>query len=140
MSKVKLLICIGAAALLGAALQPAQGSAKPARHHVYRGKTKQKLKIQLSTSPGRITLIRFKATLLCRDGSLLHADLSDFEGSAVERNGRFSDTQRGISDAVSWHGRLRGHRVSGVLRVTDRLESGVRCDSGLVSFEARRVA
>ena len=104
--------------------------------YVYRGKTSQKQKIQLSSGPGQIIPIRFKVKLICRDGSLLHADLSDFQASPLERSGRFSDVQRGPTDAVSWRGRLRDHKVSGSMRVKDRLPSGVRCDSGRVRFSA----
>jgi hypothetical protein len=135
----RLLISLCLTALLGAALTPSQGSASRSRHHVYRGKTAQKRKIQLASTLAKITPIRFKVKLLCRDGSLLYGDLSDFEASPLKRNGRFSDTQYGPTDSVSWHGRIKGPEVSGSLRVKDRLESGVRCDSGLVAFSARRV-
>lgn len=135
--RARLCICLCLSALL-LALIPSQGSASGARH-VYRGKTAQKLKLQLSVSSGEITLIRFKVTMLCRDGSLLHGDLSDFEGSALTHSGGFADTQYGPTDSVHWKGRLRGRKVSGSLRVTDRLSGGVRCDSGLVGFSARRV-
>lgn len=119
---------------------PRREGKSPARRsrRVYRGKTSQKLKIQLSSAPGQISLVRFKVNLLCRDGSLLHADLSDFEASPFN-GGRFSDSQHGPTDSVSWHGRLKASRASGSLRVKDRLKSGVRCDSGLVRFSVRRV-
>jgi hypothetical protein len=136
--RARLSACLCLTALCLTALIPAQGAAR-GTHHVYRGKTAQKLRIQLSVSAGQITPIRFKVTMLCRDGSLLHGDLSDFEGSPLKRNGSFSDTQYGPTDAVHWQGRLRGHKVSGSLRVTDRLSGGVRCDSGAVGFSARRV-
>jgi hypothetical protein len=134
----KLLALLCLSALLGAALFSLPGASARSARHVYRGKTSQKLAIQLSIAPAKIELIRFKATLLCRDGSLLHADLSDFEASPLKRGGRFSDTQSGPTDTVSWHGRMRAGKVTGSVRVTDRLEGGVRCDSGAVGFSARR--
>lgn len=126
-----------AALLLAALLLVSQADA--AHHSVYRGKTSQKNKLQLSVSPGQITLIRFKARMLCRDGSLLHGDLSDFEATPLKRGGRFSDVQHGPTDTVSWQGRVKGATVSGTLRVTDRLQGGVGCDSGAVRFSARRL-
>lgn len=113
-------------------------SASGAHLGVYRGKTAQKLSIQLSASKGKITLIRFKVKMLCRDGSLLYGDLSDFEASPLKPNGRFSDTQYGPTDTVSWSGHLHAKKVSGTLEVKDRLEGGVRCDSGAVGFEVGR--
>jgi hypothetical protein len=138
MRRERLLLASLLAALLCSLFLPLQG-ASATRRVVYRGKTEQKRKIQLASAPGQIVLVRFNAKLLCRDGSLLHADLSDFEASPLRRDGSFSDLQHGPTDTVSWHGRLRGGRVTGALRVRDRLESGVRCDSGRVGFRAGRV-
>lgn len=107
------------------------------RHSVYRGKTAQKYRVYAVSSPGRITLLRFKAKMLCRDGSYLFGVASDFEATPMNRGGRFTDTQYGKTDAVSWKGRLAKGRLTGTLRVKDRLRSGVRCDSGPVRFVAR---
>ena len=108
------------------------------RHIAYRGKTAQGNRIQISVSPGRITLIRFKAKLLCRDGSYLFGDASDFEATRLKRGGRFSDVQYGKTDVVSWRGRVSSKKVTGTLRVKDKLASGVRCDSRPVRFAAKR--
>jgi hypothetical protein len=128
-----LLIAMGAIALL-ATQAPAQ-SARPA---LYRGKSNQGRPIQFSTSQNQITLIRFKVKMLCRDGSLLFGDASDFEASALRANGAFADVQYGNTDTVSFKGRLKGGKLKGTLRVKDRLKSGVRCDSQPVSFTAKR--
>jgi hypothetical protein len=128
---VALLACVLAAPL-------SQAARKGQSHTAYRGKTAQKRPIQLSVSQGSLTLIRFKVKLLCRDGSLLFADASDFEPTPLSSSGRFSDTQRGRSDVVSWRGHLAKGKVKGTLRVKDRLASGVRCDSQAVRFEAAR--
>lgn len=133
---------VGLAALLACALSvPISQAAKrhSASHVTYRGKSAQGRPIRVSTSPGRITLIHFKAKLLCRDGSLLFGDASEFEPTRLKRGGRFADVQYGKTDVVSWKGRAsRGKKVVGTLEVKDRLQSGVRCDSGPVRFMAKR--
>ncbi len=107
---------------------------------LYKGKTAQKLKIAIAPAgEHRIKLLRFKIRLRCRDGSLLYDDLSDFEPARLKRDGRFSDLQAGPSDEVIWRGRVRGRKVDGQLRVKDRLENGVPCDSGSVGFAVQQV-
>lgn len=129
-----LLIAISASALL-AAQSPGQ-SAKPA---LYRGKSSQARPIQISTSQNQITLVRFKVKMLCRDGSLLFGDASDFQASALRANGAFADVQYGNTDTVSFKGKVKKNQVKGILRVKDKLKSGVRCDSQPVSFTAKLV-
>jgi len=51
--------------------------------------------------------------------------------------GRFHDDQVGSTDEVWIDGRLQGHGARGKVRVSDRLGSGVRCDSHWVRFTAR---
>lgn len=131
-----LLSALCAAALFAPQLQAAQHAERPA---VYRGKSSQGKPIQIAASKTQLTLIRFKVRMLCRDGSLLFADTSDFEPSALKANGSFSDTQHGNTDTVAFKGRLKGEKVSGTLRVKDRLKSGVRCDSQPIGFTAKRV-
>lgn len=118
---------------------PAFGVARPGGHAVYRGKTSQKRSIQISASPSRITLIRFKVKLLCRDGSLLFGDASDFEPTPLNPGGHFANAQYGKTDVISWKGRIGKGRITGVLRVKDRLANGVRCDSQSVRFVANQM-
>lgn len=125
------------ACLLTSALLLAPG-ALGAKSSAYRGKTSQGKQIQIAASPSQIAPIRFKVKMLCRDGSLLFGDASDFESTPLSASGRFSDTQYGTTDTVSWSGKLKAQKISGTLRVKDRLQSGVRCDSGAVSFTAKR--
>ena len=121
--------------LLWALLFSTQAIAQKSR--AYRGKTSQGKAIQIASSPGMIAPIRFKVKMLCRDGSLLFGDASDFEATALSASGHFSDTQYGTTDTVNWTGKLLGAKISGTLRVIDRLQSGVRCDSGTVHFTAK---
>lgn len=109
-----------------------------AMHAVYRGKTSQGKQIRIAASPNQIVPIRFKVKMLCRDGSFLFGDASDFEATSLSASGRFSDAQYGTTDRVDWAGRISGKKISGALRVKDRLQSGVGCDSGPVHFVAKR--
>jgi hypothetical protein len=131
-----LAVLCTAALLCGALVSASNATPRHQKHATYKGKTAQKRPIQLSVSEHQITLIRFKVKMLCRDGSLLFGDASDFEATPLTPSGRFSDTQRGKSDIVAWRGHLAKGRVIGSLRVKDRLASGVRCDSQAVRFEA----
>jgi hypothetical protein len=118
----------------------APGAAAAARGGRYVGKTAQgyKLRARLGGAGERLFLVRFKVKLRCRDGGLLFDDLSDFEATEVESGGRFADLQLGPSDEVSWRGRVKGKRISGSLRVKDKVAGGVQCDSGTVRFVVRR--
>ncbi len=131
-----LLIACSALALIATQSQAARHQARPA---TYRGESSQGKAIQITASKSQLTLVRFKVRMLCRDGSLLFGDASDFQASPLKANGAFSDTQYGTTDTVAYKGRLKGERITGTLRVKDRLRSGVRCDSGPVSFTAQRV-
>lgn len=118
---------------LAPALSPPGADGRP-----HRGKTAQKLNIAISLrGQHQLRLLRVKVRLRCRDGGLLYDDLSDFEPTRLRPGGRFADLQVGPTDRVSWRGRLRGGRIVGRIRVTDRLRNGVPCDSGAVSFTAR---
>jgi hypothetical protein len=109
-----------------------------AKQSVYRGKTSQGKQIQIAASANQIAPIRFKVRMLCRDGSLLFGDASDFKATPLSASGAFADTQYGTTDTVIWKGRVKGNRVRGTLRVKDRLKSGVRCDSGPLRFSAKQ--
>jgi hypothetical protein len=133
-----LALALGALAALAAIALPGGAQASPDTHP-YSGKTAQKFHLSVATGKGTITLLRFKIRLRCRDGSLLFDDLSDFEPARLRGGGRFSDLQAGGSDEVIFRGRLAKDKVSGILRVRDKLKSGVPCDSGSVGFAVRRV-
>lgn len=122
------------------ALSASSTSAGAAQGERYTGKTAQKFTITLSVGERRIQMLRFKIRLRCRDGSLLFDDLSDFEPARLKRGGRFSDLQFGPTDEVIARGRVGKGRVSGKLRVRDKLANGVPCDSGAVGFSAAPVA
>lgn len=133
---------ISVLALLLVCALPVAG-APAAGHHpqdgkvLYRGKTSQGRPIQISATPGRVTLVRFAVRALCRDGSVLYATVDGFEATAVGPGGRFTDVQYGSSDAVSWKGKVAPGQISGSLRVDARLRSGVSCDSRSVRFKLK---
>lgn len=113
------------------------GAVLSSASRAYRGSTAQKNTIRLSVTSKAVTLRRVTIRLRCLDGGVLYDDLEDFEPSPLRRRGRFSDVQFGAGDVVRWRGRVRRGSVRGKIRVKDRLESGVSCDSGFVGFAAR---
>ncbi|MEZ5078848.1 MAG: hypothetical protein R2725_15570 [Solirubrobacterales bacterium] len=102
----------------------------------YEGKTAQKRSIRIAGNAKSIEVKRFKVELKCRNGTVLVDDESGFLRTPL-RQGRFEDRQFGSTDTVWFRGRRKGKRISGKLRVTDKLGSGVRCNSGWVKFDAR---
>jgi hypothetical protein len=125
-----IVLCLAASASLAATTN----------NGAYGGKTAQGFRLRARVEGGRITLIRVKVKLRCHDGGLLYDDLSDFEPSPMRSDGSFTDVQFGPSDEVSWTGHVRKDRLKGSLRVTDKVEGGVKCDSGTVTFSAAGVA
>lgn len=103
----------------------------------FKGSTAQKRSIRIAASGKSIKVLRFKAELKCRDGTLLVDDESGFLRTPLGKGGKFSDRQFGSTDTVWFRGRRKGKTISGRLRVTDKLGSGVRCNSGWVKFTAR---
>ena len=102
----------------------------------YVGKTTQHKKIRVRANSKRLWLKSFAIKLNCRDGSTLVDQESGFEPSPL-RHGQFKDTQYGSTDTVVYSGRVRGSKVTGILRVRDRVGK-VRCASPKVKFTARR--
>lgn len=102
----------------------------------YVGKTKQNRQIRLTASAKRMVLKSFAIELKCRDGSVLIDQESGFEPSAI-RGGKFSDTQYGSTDTVTYKGKVRGRTVTGTLKVRDKVGK-VKCVSPTVKFTAHR--
>jgi hypothetical protein len=119
------LLAVGGATTAGAA---------PKR--VYKGSTAQDRNIRIAVQPRSIKILRFKAELRCRDGSILVLDESGFLRTPV-RKGRFHDAQYGRTDEVFIRGTRRKGVVRGRLRVKDKLKGGVRCNSRWIKFTVR---
>jgi len=106
---------------------------------VYKGKTAQKRAVALTVHGRTLQLRHFKATLNCKDGSLLIVDESGFVPTPVRGKGKFHDVQVGSTDEVLFKGKATGKVVRGKIRVKDRLKKGgPRCVSHWIKFRAKR--
>jgi hypothetical protein len=103
---------------------------------VYKGKTAQSRTIKVAVGKRNLKIMRFKAELKCRDGSVLIDDESGFLPTPIRSNGSFRDAQVGSTDEVLIRGRRKGRVVRGRLRVRDRVGK-VRCSSKWIKFTAR---
>jgi hypothetical protein len=101
----------------------------------YVGKTKQHRSIRLQANAKQVRMQSFTIELHCRDGSSLVDQESGFEPSAL-RGGKFSDTQYGSTDTVKFKGKVRGSKITGTLKVKDKVGK-VKCVSPTVKFTAR---
>ena len=125
-----ILSCIAMAVPASFALAATGGGTK------YVGKTKQHRKIRLTASATQVRMQSFAIELHCRDGSALVDQESGFEPSRL-RGGKFNDTQYGSTDTVTFKGKVRGSKITGTLKVKDRVGK-VRCTSPTVKFTAQR--
>ncbi len=115
----------------------ALGPADAAQRNTLRGKTNQGFRIKLAVKNRAVHVLRFKAELKCRDGSKLVLDESGFLKTPVGKSGSFKDVQYGSTDTVYIRGSVKGKRVSGRLRLKDRVGK-VRCSSRWLRFNLRR--
>lgn len=129
----RIATCLVLSIVATAAPGPMALAASHGRIH-YVGKTRQHRAIRLQASGGQVQIQSFAIELHCRDGSALVDQESGFEPSAL-RADKFRDTQYGSTDAVSYAGQIRGSRVTGTLKVSDRVGK-VRCVSPTVKFSA----
>lgn len=102
-----------------------------------KGRTSQRYRIVLRARERTVEIMRFTIKLSCRDGSTLVDEESGFQRTPVKPGGGFRDDQRGSTDEVWIRGRFRGRRAQGRVRVSDKIASGVRCDSHWIRFVAR---
>lgn len=119
------------------AVVAAQAAGVPPSRQPMKGRTGQRYRIVLRAHQRTVEIRRFTIKLSCRDGSPLVDEESGFQRTPLQRGGRFHDDQVGSTDEVWIDGRLDGHGARGKVRVSDRLGSGVRCDSHWVRFTAR---
>ena len=106
----------------------------------YDGRTAQGHKIKIRKKGNRaIKLVRFNAELNCRDGSALLLQESGFMWTKLRGNGRFNDVQYGRTDTVRFKGKATKRRISGKVRLEDRLgKKKIRCTSRWIKFNAKR--
>jgi hypothetical protein len=99
------------------------------------GRTAQGKPVRVSVAGHRLKMLRFTASLRCRDGSVLTVRESGF--LATPMHGRkFSDRQLGPTDTVRFKGRVSSGAVRGRLRIADRV-GNVRCSSHWITFRAK---
>jgi hypothetical protein len=126
-----MVACVVMASLTVAAGASAAGSGG----ELARGHTGQGRNIRLRVFPHQVEIQAFSIELRCSGGYVLVDQESNFLPSAVSRNGQIHDAQVGSTDEILIRGRLTGHKVSGRLRVRDRLGKH-RCSSPWVHFMA----
>lgn len=102
----------------------------------YKGKTAQKRTIRIAGNSKSVKFKRFKIELKCRNGTLLIIDESGFLRTPL-RKGKFKDRQFGKTDTVWFRGNRKRKKISGRIRVVDKLNNGTKCNSGWVKFTAR---
>ena len=131
---VKLLVALLALALVGASASDAATKARK-----YKGKTSQGKTIKFTIKGNTLTGLNFSITLDCSDGSTLTDTESGFQSTKISKN-KFSDDQVGTTDEVVMSGKRKskGKKVTGTLKVTDKLNSTVTCGPKTVKFTAKR--
>jgi hypothetical protein len=131
--RTALCACVVVVALVVAAVAAA------ATRHTYKGRTAQASAISFAIKGRTLTNLRFSMTLNCPDGSTVPESESGFQAIRITSKGTFSDHQVGKSDDVRTTGKVRGTRVTGTVRVTDKISKTVTCGPGSATFTATRV-
>jgi hypothetical protein len=130
---VKSLVAVLALTLVWATAADAATTRK------YKGKTSQGKTIRFAIKGNTLKGLVFVITLNCSDGSTLTDTESGFQSTKIRKN-KFSDDQVGSTDEVVFKGKRKskGKRVTGTLKVTDKLNSTVNCGPQTVKFSAKR--
>jgi|1185.fasta_scaffold729916_2 hypothetical protein len=128
--------CIAACLALSLA---GAAAADAATTRSFKGKTSQKKTITFRITGKKLKRLKFSINLTCSDGSTLTDAESGFETIKIGKSGKISDTQVGKTDTVVTTARLRRGKVTGTLKVTDKLSSTVSCGPQTVKFSAKRV-
>jgi hypothetical protein len=121
---------LASAMIASGAIAAGGGGGKVARGHTGQGRS-----IRVIVSQHHIRLRGFSIQLHCSGGYVLIDQESNFLPSAVDHKGRFHDTQVGSTDEILIRGHLRGDKVTGRVRVRDRLGKH-KCSSPWVKFKA----
>ena len=103
----------------------------------YKGKTSQGKAIKFTIKGNSLKSLVFSITLNCSDGSTLTDTESGFQATKITKN-KFSDDQVGSTDEVVFKGKRKGKKVTGTIKVTDKLNSTVSCGPQSVKFSAKR--
>jgi hypothetical protein len=131
MNRVMVAACVALMSVMVAA----EANAARDRGKLAHGKTAQGRSIRMKVFPDRIKIQGFSIELRCSGGYTLIDAESNFLPSYAGRKGRIHDAQVGTTDEVLIRGRSTGHKVSGRIRVRDRLGKH-HCSSPWVRFTA----
>jgi hypothetical protein len=114
-------------------------AADAAKTTKYKGKTSQGKAIKFSIKGSSLKSLTFSITLNCSDGSTLTDTESGFQATKVKKN-KFSDDQVGSTDEVVLKGKRKskGKKVTGTIKVTDKLSSSVSCGPQTVKFSVKK--
>ena len=106
----------------------------------YKGKTSQGKTITFKIRSNSLRSLKFSVVLNCSDCSSLTDTESGFQSTRIRKN-KFTDTQVGTTDEVVFSGtrKRKGKRVTGKIKVTDKLNSTVSCGPATVTFSAKRL-
>jgi hypothetical protein len=104
----------------------------------FKGKTSQKKAITFKVTGKSLKSLKFTINLTCSDGSTLTDVESGFQTIKIGTGGKISDDQVGSTDEVVTTGTLKGKKVTGKIRVTDKLNSTVTCGPQTIKFTATR--
>jgi hypothetical protein len=104
----------------------------------YKGKTSQKKTITFKITGRSLKSLKFTINLNCSDGSTLTDVESGFQAMKIGTGGKISDDQVGATDEVVTTAKKKGSKVTGTIRVTDKLSSTVSCGPQTIRFSARR--
>ncbi len=130
----KTMMLIATCALGCAALAIDTASAEP-QSGPMKGRTGQGRAIRLQLKQDSVRIKAFTIEARCRDGDYLIIEEGGFLPTKIGKGGRIHDYQYGKTDKVWIRGRLKGRRLRGTIRVTDRWGK-VKCNSGWVRFHA----
>lgn len=112
----------------------AVASAGRADAKLLEGTTGQGYPIKVMVEDDAFKFQAFKIELRCQDERRLTRLKRGFPWTTVGKRGKFRESWSRDGDRVSTRGRLYKRRISGELRVTDRLNDGTRCASGWIEF------
>jgi len=113
-------------------------AADAATSRTYKGKTGQKKAISFKVKGSKITSLKFTINLTCSDGSTLTDVESGFQTIKIGKRGKINDDQVGSTDEIVMKGKKKGKKVTGTLKVTDKLNSSTSCGPQTVKFSAKR--
>ncbi|HWB69814.1 MAG TPA: hypothetical protein VG518_07540 [Solirubrobacterales bacterium] len=133
-------LVVSMALAYGLLVAPLVAGAQGAGRGALEGRTSQGYRVALRMQgAGSFKLLRFTASLKCRDGPLLRLEESGFLPTPLHRGGRFKDAQFGNTDAVRFKGRVTRGAVRGRIRLEDKLgKKKIHCSSRWIGFHVKR--